>query len=351
MSRARARSRSNIRCSRPSRGDTGRPSAGSARAARLALEVGHLDLAALERVHRVQPRLGSAAGPSHSRISGAEVRRSRPRRTRPSLRIAAPRSVGQDAAPVDDEPAQLRHRTPSRARREQAGHARRPASRRTGRRPCRRASGGSDASSRTASFQIASVTNQAGSPASRAGRRSPSGPPARPGSGSRGRGGDQVAERQPLARLRPEREQVAEVGPRVADRGHLPVDDRGDPRAHRVPGDVDDHVVQLEVAVHERRLRTPRAGGRAASRARRRSRAARAPCRRLRRPRAGCPRAARPSGAAGGRGSRRACPMPGGDERLASRRGGSRRATSTRSRPSACCAAASASHRAAARAG
>ena len=266
-------------------------------------------------VHRVQPCLGRRCRPEPLAHERAEAARRPRRRPRPTLRMATPRSSVSTPPQSTTSAEQLRHPHTSRARREQRRHARRPASRRTGRRSCPPASGGTTprAGSR-ASRRPASRTRRVAGVARRS--RSPTGRPARPAVGSPGPAATRSPSGQRLARLRPERQQVAEVGPRVADRGHLPVDDRGDPRAKPVPGHVDDHVVQLEVPVHDAPAPTPRAGGRAASPARRRSRAARGPGRRLRRPRAGSPsrcptqRSQLPGEVAAG------TPDPGRDERL-----------------------------------
>ena len=124
--------------------------------------------------------------------------------------------------------------------------------------------------------------------------------------------------------LAPRRAEVADVGERVADRRHLPVEDRA--RGGRAPSRGEHRVAEAEVAVDDRR----RAGlGQVLARATRRR--ARPP-----RPRAcGCAPTGRGSGAPGARGSPSACRSPRGTP--ASRRRGSRRA---RRRAARRCAAA-----------
>ena len=66
--------------------------------------------------------------------------------------------------------------------------------------------------------------------------------------GDRGEVGDRVRR---VGRLRPHRGHVAEVGERVADRRHLPVEDRGEARG----GGGDHHVAEPVVAVDDGRGR------------------------------------------------------------------------------------------------
>ena len=136
----------------------------------------------------------------------------------------------EDAAPVDDqagERAVVRHPPPPGHGR--AGRAR-PCrgSRRRRRRSCRRATGGSSPRGGWRASRRASVANQRVSPADRpvvASHRATSS--ARVGNPPADVGDIPIGTGSPG--LRPEREQVAEVGPRVTDGRHLPVDDAPGP--------------------------------------------------------------------------------------------------------------------------